>query len=346
MRKFMIDQSQVDLHLTKLKCQLSAAAKQSIFTWVTAYNKYVSSFFINNFCFLTAQCFGQEYIDTEKVLRTFREVLNAPGRPSGVLVPVVHMGRPGSTRIDHRDQNPPWWTRRAVDIFLIKHNFDIAVIPEGWFYWPMCMGRLEVKNPLIVSNSVRRELCKNPTKKLKEAFETEEIKYTVSKERHSTNSLTIYYFLSYLLSEPPSSTVLMTKEVEAAVKNISQGARKLTGKEGSPRIAVLASLSNNHDSHKLLSGSADPLFIAMTKDIPENSKLVFTTPDHLAQVIARADKPFDIHRGCYTLMTSVPKEEMEDDGPIDQAFYNLGRRNAVKFCYWGQERSLIITTHQ
>ncbi|PUU77505.1 hypothetical protein B9Z19DRAFT_171321 [Tuber borchii] len=45
----------------------------------------------------------------ENVLRTFREVLNTPGPPSGIVVPVVHMV-----------QNPLLWTRRAVDIFLMK----------------------------------------------------------------------------------------------------------------------------------------------------------------------------------------------------------------------------------
>ena len=120
------------------------------------------------------------------------------------------------------------------------------------------MGGLEVKDPFMVANSVRRELRKDPAKKLKEAFETEEIQYTVAKEgweagqgSHFTKSGGMKNFLSfeefkdlreqrltcwtYLLSEPSSSTVLMTKEVEAAVKNISQGTGKLTGKGGISR---------------------------------------------------------------------------------------------------------------
>ena len=124
------------------------------------------------------------------------------------------------------------------------------------------MGGLEVKDPFMVANSVRRTLCKDPAEKLKEAFLTEEVQYAVAKERWETGqdlsfirSGGIKKFLSfeefkglreqrlacwteqytYLLSEPSSSTVLMTKEVEAAVENVSQGTGKLTGKGGISR---------------------------------------------------------------------------------------------------------------
>ena len=42
------------------------------------------------------------------------------------------------------------------------------------------------------------------------------------------------------------------------------------------------------------------------------------------------------------LITGVGEEEMEIDGPIDEAFYNQGIRRAVKFTYEGRLRSLII----
>jgi len=42
------------------------------------------------------------------------------------------------------------------------------------------------------------------------------------------------------------------------------------------------------------------------------------------------------------LITGVGEEEMETDGPIDKAFYELGIRRAVKFCSWYKEQSLII----
>jgi len=94
----------VDLHITELKRPLSAAAKQSIFAWVTAYNKYVSSFFINNFCFLTAHCFGREYLDT--VIETLECIHHA-------IFPEHH----GSV------------TEYLAD--WIKCDFDITGIPEG-----------------------------------------------------------------------------------------------------------------------------------------------------------------------------------------------------------------------
>jgi len=237
--KFVIDQSQVDIHITELKRQLSAAAKQSIFAWVTAYNKYVSSFFINNFCFPTAHCFGREHVDT--VIETLERIHHS-------IFPEHH----GSV------------TEYLAD--WVKHDFDITGIPEGWFYWPICMGGLEVKDPFIVANSVREELCWDPVWMLKQAFDTEEIQYTVAKEKwetgqgsHSTKgggtSSEIKDFISfeeftglreqrltcwtdqyrYLLNEPPSSEVLTTREIEASVKDVSQGTGKLTGKGGISR---------------------------------------------------------------------------------------------------------------
>ena len=78
----------------------------------------------------------------------------------------------------------------------------------------------------------------------------------------------------------------------------------------------------------------------MTEDILESDKLVFTTPTHLAQQVkARIDQCFDTHTGCFMLITGVG-EEMGD--PIDEAFYELGIRRAVKFCQWYRERALII----
>ncbi|PWW76965.1 hypothetical protein C7212DRAFT_278870 [Tuber magnatum] len=237
--KFMIDQSQVDLHITELKLQLSAAGKQSIFAWVTAYNKYVSSFFVNNFCFPTAHCFGQEHVNT--VIETLERIHHA-------IFPEHH----GSV------------TEYLAD--WIKRDFDITEIPEGWFYWPICMGGLEVKNPFIVANSVREELCKDPSWKLKEAFGAEEVQYTVAKDKWETGrgsditrreriSVEMREFLSFeeftglreqrltcwaltykdLLCEPPSSRVLMTREIEAAMKDVSGGTGKLTGKGGISR---------------------------------------------------------------------------------------------------------------
>jgi len=234
--KFVIDQSQVDIHITELKRQLSAAAKQSIFAWVTAYNKYVSSFFINNFCFPAAHCFGREHVDT--VIETLERIHHS-------IFPEHH----GSV------------TEYLAD--WIKRDFDITGIPEGWFYWPICMGGLEVKDPFIVANSVREELCRHPVWMLKRAFDTEEIQYTVAKEKWETGQGSHFTigggtwrenkdFISfeeftglreqrltcwtdqyrYLLTEPPSSKVLMTREIEAAVKNVSQGTGKLTGKGG------------------------------------------------------------------------------------------------------------------
>ncbi|KAH0603614.1 uncharacterized protein H6S33_007273 [Morchella sextelata] len=137
--RFVIDQAQVDVHIAELRLQLSAHT--SIFGWIQAYNKYVAAFFINNFG-TAAECFGREHVDM--ILSTLERI--------------------------HREIFP---TGSMIDYLAeqIQQRFGVQDIPAGWFYWPIALGGLEVKNPFVNQQAIRNEICEDPSEIFAEAIE-------------------------------------------------------------------------------------------------------------------------------------------------------------------------------
>jgi hypothetical protein len=153
--QFVIDQSSVDAHIEELQRQLKAC-EHSVFAWVQAYNKYVASFFVNNFGSPPAQCFGQKHVDM--VIDTLQRIHLAlfPKHAGSVI-------------------------KYLADV--IYARFGVRDIPPGWFLWPMAMGGLEVKSPLIPQFAIRDRLCVDPVKKLKDALESEKEAYIKLQEK-------------------------------------------------------------------------------------------------------------------------------------------------------------------
>ena len=151
-----------------------------MFAWVQAYNKYVASFFVNNFGSPPAQCFGQGHVDM--VIRTLERIHLA-------LFP------------DHGGSVVEY----LADV--IQERFGVHDIPPGWFLWPIVMGGLEVKSPLIPQYAIRDCLCVDPSKKFKEALDSEKASYarlqenwdngTTRKPYTSNRELESEPFLSY-----------------------------------------------------------------------------------------------------------------------------------------------------
>jgi hypothetical protein len=152
--QFVIDQAQVDVHIDELKLQLKAC-EHSVFAWVQAYNKYVATFFVNNFGSPPAQCFGQRHVDM--VIDTLQRIHLAlfPEHGGSVIQYLAHV---------------------------IQERCGVRDTPPGWFLWPMAMGGLEVKSPLIPQFAIRDHLCVDPAQKLKDAVEKEKDTYTKLQE--------------------------------------------------------------------------------------------------------------------------------------------------------------------
>jgi hypothetical protein len=160
--QFVIDQAQVDVHIEELKLQLKAC-EYSVFAWVQAYNKYVASFFVNNFGSPPAQCFGQRHVDM--VIDTLQRIHLAlfPEHGGSVIQHLAHV---------------------------IQQRFGVSDIPPGWFLWPMAMGGLEVKSPLIPQFAIRKHLCVDPAEMIKKAVEDEKDTYARLQEEWDSGTKT------------------------------------------------------------------------------------------------------------------------------------------------------------
>ena len=129
--RFVIDQTSVDVHIAELRRQL--AATKSVFGFVNAYNKYLR-FFQRNFGD-PAQCFGRTHAD--EVIETYSRIQKElfPGTGGSVIRCIQQM---------------------------IEQRFGVKDIPNGWFYFPISQGGLEVRNPVINFLSVRGNLKEQP----------------------------------------------------------------------------------------------------------------------------------------------------------------------------------------
>ena len=159
---WIIDKAQVDEHIKELQLQL--AAKNSVFAWVQAFNSYVNQFFTNNFG-KPSNCFGQQHV--RMVIETFTYIqrkLFADGENSA-----------GNVTEHLRSE--------------IKKRFGVDNIPDGFFYLPVELGGLELRNPFIPLFSITRQVQDDPMKLILQAIEEEEEEYSNFKKTHDDGSV-------------------------------------------------------------------------------------------------------------------------------------------------------------
>ncbi|KAF4562975.1 hypothetical protein EYR40_007307 [Pleurotus pulmonarius] len=124
--RFAIDQDNVTSHIAELQRQL--AATKSVFGWVNVFNKYMA-FFRRNFGGRPPACFGQPHID---------DIINTFARIQQELFPNHAGGAIGYLQS------------------LIQTRFGVDNIPEGYFYFPITQGGLELRNPMIEAYALQR----------------------------------------------------------------------------------------------------------------------------------------------------------------------------------------------
>ncbi|RAH40970.1 uncharacterized protein BO95DRAFT_447342 [Aspergillus brunneoviolaceus CBS 621.78] len=152
--RFIIDQAQVDSHIDELQRQLSSC--KSIFAWVQAWNSYFGRFFANNFA-TPAMCFGRRHIDMAIATLNRIERTLFPDNASGVT--------------DYLRQE-------------IAHRFNNTKdLPEGFFYFPVELGGIELLNPYIPFLAMRENIKQSPAARLRTAFVEDEAEYLEVKER-------------------------------------------------------------------------------------------------------------------------------------------------------------------
>ena len=166
-----INDEEVNQHIEELRRQLKAC--KSVFAVVQAWNVYVSRFLANNFG-RPQNCLGQRHIDM--VITTF-------------------------DRIQQRLFSDAFGSSSLIDYLkqTIAQRFNVKDLPDGFFYFPIELGGLDVRNPLIPLLLVREvegtqaqkermigeiKKQKNPKEWIEEAFELEEEEYEKLKKRY------------------------------------------------------------------------------------------------------------------------------------------------------------------
>ncbi|VUC24511.1 unnamed protein product [Clonostachys rosea] len=153
--RFLINQAEIDKHISELSLQLKACG--SVFDFIQAWNLYGGRFFQAH-CGAVAWCTGRQHVD--EILETFQRIQSA-------LFPS---------------------TAGSVGLYLKQMIEDrlgqVPSIPDGFLYYPSTMGGLGLLNPLVNLYIIREDSTKDPEVFMDEFFEAERKNYEKAKERY------------------------------------------------------------------------------------------------------------------------------------------------------------------
>ncbi|KAG8666538.1 hypothetical protein FPOAC2_11653 [Fusarium poae] len=155
--RFEIDQAMVDSHIKELHKQLLGKRK-SILGFIQAWNSYAATFFTSNFG-KAANCFGREHVDN--MLSTHRKI-----------------ERDVFTKISGGEVT-------SVAEYLKKElgeRFGIEDVPDGYLYFPMELGGLDLQSPFIPLMQIKDQLIDDPAKLMIDFEEPERNAYEKYKE--------------------------------------------------------------------------------------------------------------------------------------------------------------------
>ncbi|KAJ4407517.1 hypothetical protein N0V91_003785 [Didymella pomorum] len=156
--RFDIDRKMVDSHISELRKQLQSKSK-SVIDWIQAWNSYAATFFSANFG-KAANCFGREHIDT--MLATHRHIQESVFD--------------GGNVVQHLKQ-------------MIKNRFNVSDLPDGFLYFPVELGGLDLKSPFVDLLQIRDSVKVNPYNLLDEYEEKEKDDYADAKRRFDKGDL-------------------------------------------------------------------------------------------------------------------------------------------------------------
>jgi hypothetical protein len=147
--RWELDQKMVDGHINELRTQL--ASKTSIIDFISAYNSYVSTFLSSNFG-SSSNCFGRAHVDS--MLATHRRVQASVLGGSSVVAHIKKM---------------------------IETRFGVSDVPDGFLFFPVELGGLDLKSPFVNLLQIRDAVRENPYDLLDEYEERERDDYAKAK---------------------------------------------------------------------------------------------------------------------------------------------------------------------
>jgi hypothetical protein len=153
--RWIIDQPQVDSHVTQLRKQLATCT--SIFSWIQTWNSCIGRFFLHTFG-EPAHCLGRAHVDS--VLHCHeniqRELFNdAKGTGNSVVEYLKH---------------------------LIAERIGVSDVTDSFLFLPEELGGLGLRNPFLSFLVLRDQVYDDPQRRMKE-FKADEAKaYKTAKE--------------------------------------------------------------------------------------------------------------------------------------------------------------------
>jgi hypothetical protein len=158
--RFVIDQVEVSRHIEEMRRQLTTT--QSVFGFVSTYNKYVR-FLVRGFGGRPAICLGVEHVDDmiDTLVRTQQELFPTSEGSGG---PIGHLRR------------------------LIETRYQVTDLPDGYFYFPIGAGGLQLVDPLVELFAVRPSFRESAQDFLRKAVEDERKTYQRLKENWETST--------------------------------------------------------------------------------------------------------------------------------------------------------------
>ncbi|PMD65044.1 uncharacterized protein K444DRAFT_640724 [Hyaloscypha bicolor E] len=207
--RFLIDQENVDTHIEELRRQLEAC--KSVFDWIQAWNVYGARFFTNNFG-KPANCFGLSHVDM--MLETFSRIQSKLFASTG-----------GSVTSTLKN--------------MISERFEVDDIPEGYLYFPMSMGGLDLKSPFVNLYLIRDTIMKKPDAALDQFFLDEEKEYRVAKANFERGN-------SFLDSESFMTFEEFTRYREQTSKHLYTAYSKLIEEPVEDEVTVTTDVANEN----------------------------------------------------------------------------------------------------
>ncbi|KAH7251540.1 hypothetical protein BKA59DRAFT_472207 [Fusarium tricinctum] len=155
--RFEIDQTMVDSHINELHKQLLDKRK-SILGFIQAWNTYAATFFTSNFG-KAAHCFGREHVDN--MLATHKKIEQQV-----------------FTKLSEGEvTNVAEYLKRALG-----QRFGVDDIPDGYLYFPMELGGLDLKSSFISLLQIHDQVVESPSKLMVDFEEAERSAYDSYKE--------------------------------------------------------------------------------------------------------------------------------------------------------------------
>ncbi|ESZ93996.1 hypothetical protein SBOR_5617 [Sclerotinia borealis F-4128] len=212
---FTIDQSMVDQHVSELQSQLHD--KNSVFSWIQAWNTYAGRFFTSNFG-KPSNAFGRAHVDA--MLSSFRHIQK--------LI----------------------FTNTNVVSYLkdtLRERFGIDDVPDGYLYFPTSLGGLELHNPFIGLLQLRDGVYEKPEKLMDDFFEAEKDVYRKAKTAFEGRPLQQRISTAPKVHEHLASAPSSDPHIFMPFEEFTRYREEANGNEGKTLWDVLDDLLTNPD---------------------------------------------------------------------------------------------------